>query len=187
MVVAAAGNIDHGALVKETERLLGHLRPADARPSRRRASMPGRRWPSGPLDQTHVALAFPGVSYHDEDLYALQVLSCVLGGGMSSRLFQEVREARGLCYAVFAHTAAFADCGILSIYAATAPEKSAELIAVTGDVIASMADRIDEAEVQRARAQIKASLVMSLESASGAPTRSRASSWRSSACLTFRR
>jgi predicted Zn-dependent peptidase len=167
LVVSAAGAIDHGALVREAERLLADLRPAAARGSTAPSFTPGQALAERPLDQAHVALAFPGVSYHDAELYTLQVLSCALGGGMSSRLFQEAREERGLCYAIFAHAAAFADCGLVSVYAATTPDKTGELIAVTADVIASMADRVEEAEVVRARAQIKASLVMSLESAAG--------------------
>ncbi len=167
IVVAAAGNIDHRALVAEAERQMAAFTPAPAPGHSAPAFTAGPSLAERPLDQTHIALAFPGVGYHSEDLYAMQVLSCVLGGGMSSRLFQEVREQRGLCYSVFAHTAAYADCGILSVYAATAPDKAGELLDVTGDVILSMTDRIDEAEVARARAQIKASLVMSLESASG--------------------
>jgi predicted Zn-dependent peptidase len=167
MVVAAAGAVDHAALVAEAERLLGARSSAPSPVPAPPAFRPGPSLAERPLDQTHVALAFPGVSYHDDDLYTLQVLSCALGGGMSSRLFQEVREERGLCYAVFSHAMAFADCGLFSVYAATAPDKTAELVAVTGDVMASMADRVAEAEVARARAQIKASLVMSLESAAG--------------------
>jgi len=167
LVVAAAGAIGHDALVREAERLLGGVKSAAAPALTAPAFAAGQALAERPLDQVHVALAFPGVSYHDEELYTLQVLSCALGGGMSSRLFQDVREDRGLCYAIFAHTTAFADCGLLSVYAATAPDKTGELIAVTSDVIASMADRVDEAETARARAQIKASLVMSLESAAG--------------------
>jgi predicted Zn-dependent peptidase len=167
MVVAAAGSIDHAALVSEVGRLLGARTPAAAPALSQPLFRPGPTLAERPLDQTHVALAFPGVSYHDDDLYALQVLACALGGGMSSRLFQELREERGLCYAIFAHASAFADCGLLSVYAATAPDKVAELMQVAGDVMVSMADRVSEAEVARARAQIKASLVMSLESAAG--------------------
>ena len=85
---------------------------------------------------------------------------------MSSRLFQEVREKRGLCYSVFAFASSYADGGNISVYAATAPDKSAELVSVTSDVILSLMDDIENDEVDRTKAQIKASLVMSLESAS---------------------
>jgi predicted Zn-dependent peptidase len=111
-------------------------------------------------------LTFPAVGYHHDDVYVLQVLSMLLGGGMSSRLFQEVREKRGLCYSVFSSASAYEDVGLLSVYAATAPDKADELINVASDTMLSIIDVVDEAEVARAKAQLKAGLVMSLESAS---------------------
>jgi predicted Zn-dependent peptidase len=120
-----------------------------------------------PLDQTHIALGLPGVSYHDRDVYTMQVLSGVLGGGMSSRLFQELREERGLCYAVYSYAASYEDSGILTVYAATAPDKAEALVSVMSDVMLSLTEDIPEREVARAAAQIKAGLVMNLESASG--------------------
>jgi predicted Zn-dependent peptidase len=95
-----------------------------------------------------------------------QVLSTLLGGGMSSRLFQEVREKRGLCYSVFSSASSYEDSGLFSVYAATAPNKVNELTNVAADTMLSVIDRVDEAEVARAKAQLKAGLVMSLESAS---------------------
>jgi predicted Zn-dependent peptidase len=155
-------------------------------PPRRRAPPPASaaepRSPR-PLDQTHVVLTFPAVGYHHDDVYVLQVLSMLLGGGMSSRLFQEVREKRrGLCYSVFSCASAYEDIGLLSVYAATAPDKADELINVASDTMLSMIEQVDEAEVARAKAQLKAGLVMSLESASARANQLAASSWRLARC-----
>jgi predicted Zn-dependent peptidase len=167
IVVAAAGRIEHEALVQEASRLLGSI-PAAAAPARIAPAFGGggASLAERPLDQAHIVLTFPGVGYHDDDVYVMQVLSVLLGGGMSSRLFQEVREKRGLCYSVFSCTSAYEDSGLFSVYAATAPGKADELTRVTSDTMMSVVDQVDEAEVARAKAQLKAGLVMSLESAS---------------------
>jgi predicted Zn-dependent peptidase len=166
IVVCAAGNIDHQSLARETEKLLGHLE---------RGSNPQRQSPmfaaearteQKPLDQTHIVLGFAAPNYKDPRIYHLQVLSSVLGGGMSSRLFQEVREKRGLCYSVFAYGTSYEDVGQLGVYAATAPEHTPELIDVTADVMLSMGKAVTEKEIARAKAQLKTSLVMNLENAS---------------------
>jgi predicted Zn-dependent peptidase len=167
MVVAAAGNIDHQALAKAAETLLGGL-PAGEQPFRGApAFMADTRLSQKPLDQTHVVLSFPGPGYKHPDIYRLQVLSSLLGGGMSSRLFQEVREKRGLCYSVFSYASAYEDTGQFGVYAATSPDDTPELVDVTARVMLSVARDVSEAEVARAKAQLKASLVMNLESASG--------------------
>ena len=166
IVVAAAGRIEHEALVQEASRSLGSI-PAAAAPARTAPAFGGG--PSlaeRPLDQAHIVLSFPGVGYHDDDVYVMQVLSVLLGGGMSSRLFQEVREKRGLCYSVFSCASSYEDSGLFSVYAATAPGKADELTRVTSDTMMSVLDAVDEAEIARAKAQLKAGLVMSLESAS---------------------
>ena len=167
MVIAAAGNIDHDLLHQETQRRLSNV-PTGAgiywvAPKFRG----GLQVAVKPIDQTHMVLGFPGPGYRDDEIYAVQLLASILGGGMSSRLFQEVREKRGLCYSVFAYAAAYADSGLLSVYAATAPDKLAELNTVVADVMLSLCDGVSQEEVQRAKAQLKASLVMNLESASG--------------------
>jgi predicted Zn-dependent peptidase len=166
IVVAAAGRIEHEALVQEAARLLGSVPDAAAAARTAPSFGGGASLASRPLDQTHVVLTFPAVGYHHDDVYVLQVLSMLLGGGMSSRLFQEVREKRGLCYSVFSCASAYEDVGLLSVYAGTAPDKADELINVASDTMLSIIDVVDEAEVARAKAQLKAGLVMSLESAS---------------------
>ncbi len=166
IVVCAAGNIDHQKFVKETEKLFGHLSPGHA-PQRQPPSFVAvSQLEQKPLDQTHIVLAFPAPNYRDPKVYQLQVLSNILGGGMSSRLFQEVREKRGLCYSVFAYGTAYEDVGQLGIYAATSPENTAELIEVSSEVILSTGNTILENEIARAKAQLKTSLVMNLENAS---------------------
>jgi predicted Zn-dependent peptidase len=166
MVVAAAGNIDHDALVKETEKRLGHLAEGTA-PTRDEPAFGAQSFIAAkPLDQTHVVLNFGAPSYKDPAIYDLQVLSSVLGGGMSSRLFQEVREKRGLCYSVFSFATAYEDTGALGVYAATSPDHTPELIEVTSRVMLETASNVTKEEVHRAKAQLKTTLVMNLESAS---------------------
>jgi predicted Zn-dependent peptidase len=111
-------------------------------------------------------LSFPAPGYRDPEIYQLQILSNILGGGMSSRLFQELREKRGLCYSVFSFGSAFEDAGQIGIYAATAPEQTPELLSVTSQVMKDVTGKVTDSEVARAKAQLKASLVMNLESAS---------------------
>jgi predicted Zn-dependent peptidase len=166
IVVCAAGNIDHQALAKETEKLLGHLERG-ANPQRQSPHFASEsRTEQKPLDQTHIVLGFAAPNYKDPRIYQLQVLSSLLGGGMSSRLFQEVREKRGLCYSVFAYGTSYEDVGQLGVYAATSPENTSELIDVTADVMLSTAKAVTEKEIARAKAQLKTSLVMNLENAS---------------------
>ncbi len=166
MVVAAAGRIDHDPLVELADKLFSRFKPGREASRSLPVFKGGPSLASRPLDQTHVVLCFPSLGYHDEDIYAVQVLSGVLGGGMSSRLFQEVRERRGLCYSVFSSASAYEDSGLLTVYAATAPDKAGELASVATDVMLSLADGVEADEIARAKAQIKAGLVMSLESAS---------------------
>jgi hypothetical protein len=106
--------------------------------------------------QAHLVLTFAAPSYRDPDIYVLQVLSNILGGGMSSRLFQEVREKRGLCYSVFSFGSAYEDAGQVGVYAATSPEHSNELLDLTTGIMLSVAAEVTEAEVARAKAQLKA-------------------------------
>ena len=166
MIVAAAGAVDHDAVVRLSERLFGHLeaRPAvETDPARFTG---GERRVVRPLEQAHFALALEGPGWRDEDLYMAQIQATVLGGGMSSRLFQEAREKRGLCYAIFAQAHAHDDTGMFTIYAGTAEAKVAELAELTVDELRRAADDMTAAEIARARAQMRAGLLMGLESPS---------------------
>ncbi len=166
IVVCAAGNIDHQAFARETEKLFGHMERGSAPQRQSPQFASGSSIEQKPLDQTHIVLGFAAPNYRDPRIYQLQVLSSALGGGMSSRLFQEVREKRGLCYSVFAYGTSYEDVGQLGVYAATSPDHTPELIEVTADVMLSMGRSVSEKEVARAKAQLKTSLVMNLESAS---------------------
>ncbi|HTR18007.1 MAG TPA: pitrilysin family protein [Acetobacteraceae bacterium] len=116
------------------------------------------------LDQVHIVLGFPGVAYSDPDYYAVLLLSTLLGGGMSSRLFQEIREKRGLVYSIYSFTAPYTDGGLFGIYAGTGEREAEELVPVTLEELRKVQAALDEREIARARAQVKASLLMSLES-----------------------
>ena len=111
----------------------------------------------------HIALALSGVPQTDPSLYSVQVFNNALGGGMSSRLFQEAREKRGLCYSIYSFHSAYADAGMFGLYAGTDAADSAGLMRLVVDEIANTAETISEAEVARAKAQMKAGLLMALE------------------------
>ncbi len=166
MILAAAGAVDHDTIVAAAEKLFGHLppgRPDIVEPGR---FLGGERLEVRPLEQVHFALAFETPGYRDDDIYTAQVYSTALGGGMSSRLFQEARENRGLCYTIFAQTGAYADTGLTTIYAGTAADQIGDLAGLTIDEMKRAATDMTEAEVARARAQMKAGLLMGLESPS---------------------
>ncbi len=166
ILVSAAGAIEHEQLVDLAQSALASL-PAEAGPKWDGASYQGGvSVVEKPLEQTHVVLCFEAPGYLSEDIYALQILSGILGGGMSSRLFQEVREKRGLCYSIFSYASAYEDTGLMNVYAATGPGETAELIDVVSDQLRNVAGSVTEQEVNRARAQLKAGLMMSLESSS---------------------
>jgi predicted Zn-dependent peptidase len=166
MVLSAAGAVDHDRLVDLAARSFTSLpdyRGAPAEPARYEG---GDLREDKDLEQVHLVLGFPGVSYTDPDYYAASTLSTMLGGGMSSRLFQEIREKRGLVYTVYSFASSFADGGIFGVYAGTGEDEVAELMPVLCDEIVKAADTLTEDEVARARAQLKASILMGLESTS---------------------
>jgi predicted Zn-dependent peptidase len=115
------------------------------------------------LEQAHVAYAFPGLSNRDPDYFVAQIYATALGGGTSSRLFQEAREKRGLCYSIYAFSNGFLDSGFLGVYVGTGENEAAEISAVIAGEMAAVADNLSEAEVARARAQLKVSLLMGME------------------------
>tara|TARA_Y100000389_G_scaffold48689_1_gene44016 strand:- start:117 stop:1361 length:1245 start_codon:yes stop_codon:yes gene_type:complete len=115
------------------------------------------------LEQVNLVLGFKSNSYLDDQYYAGQILSSILGGGMSSRLFQEVREKRGLAYSIYAFNMSYLDDGVFGIYAGTTPEQTNELIKVTKEEIFKSSNKIEEFELSRAKNQVKSSLIMSLE------------------------
>jgi predicted Zn-dependent peptidase len=164
MVVTAAGQVDHDAFVDLVHRRFTEL-PSEADGSYEPASYAGGEFRDDrDLEQVHFVLGFPGVSHDDPDYYAAAVLSTLLGGGMSSRLFQEVREKRGLAYAISSFSSSFLDGGVFGIYTGTGENEVADMVPVLVDQIGSVLEPAPEEEVRRARAQMKAGLLMSLES-----------------------
>jgi predicted Zn-dependent peptidase len=164
MVVAAAGAVDHQAVVAEVERRFATFNgPANAAPEP--ASFGGgNHVEKRELEQVHIALALPGVSQTDPSLFSLQVFTSVVGGGMSSRLFQEAREKRGLCYSIYTFHVPYTDVGMFGLYAGTDAADASELMQVVVDEIANAAATVSEREIARAQAQMKAGLLMALES-----------------------
>lgn len=164
MVVTAAGNITHDKLLTLTDK---YFRLADSQAVK--PYEPGKykggdiRVPRD-LEQLHLLFGLPAISVKSPDYYTGQLYSVILGGGMSSRLFQEVREKRGLAYTVYSSLSAYDDCGMLTLYAATSPEKGSELSGVLCDQLVAMAQSISDAEFTRAKNQLRADLLMSRES-----------------------
>lgn len=166
MILAAAGGVDHDAIVAQAEAMFGHLtaRPQKAfEPARFQG---GERREVKDLEQVHFAMAFDAPGYRHPDVYTAQVYAMTMGGGMSSRLFQKIREERGLCYSIFAQSGAYEDAGQITLYAGTSAEEIDDLAALTMDELKRAADDMSEAEVARAKAQIKAGMLMGLESPS---------------------
>jgi predicted Zn-dependent peptidase len=168
MILAAAGAVDHDAIVRQAEALFGHLPRVERAAGLLQPAkfIGGERRATKALEQVHFALALEGPTYRDPAIYTAQIYATALGGGMSSRLFQEIRENRGLCYTIFAQAGAYEDTGMTTIYAGTSAEQIAELAHVTIDEMKRAADDMSDAEVARARAQMKAGMLMGLESPS---------------------
>ncbi len=164
MVLSASGRVEHEALVELAEATFGELRPDSSTAKEPARYVGGDFRQKRELEQVHLALGFDGVAFDHPDYFAAQVLSVVLGGGMSSRLFQEVREKRGLAYSVFSFAASYLDSGLFGIYAATSDTLVPELLPVICDQVGEVAAAASEEECARARAQLKAGLMMSLES-----------------------
>lgn len=167
MILSAAGAVDHDEIVKQAAALFGHLSPIATPALIQPAKFGGsERREHKALEQVHFALGLEGPDYRDPAIYTAQIYATTLGGGMSSRLFQEVRENRGLCYTIFAQAGAYEDTGLTTIYAGTSAEQIDELAIITIDEMKRAADDMSEAEVARARTQMKAGLLMGLESPS---------------------
>ncbi len=164
VVVAAAGKLEHQAILDLVQQHFADL-PGEQPPAMQPGAYQGGEFrEERDLDQVHIVLGFPSIAYGDPDYYPTLLLSTLLGGGMSSRLFQEVREKRGLVYAIYSFTAPFLDGGLFGVYAGTGESEAAELIPVTLEELRKVRTGVGEGELARARAQVKASLMMSLES-----------------------
>ena len=171
-VVAVAGNIDHATVVRQVRRAFaaadlvgGETLPSSPRGGdRRTGSTGGVRVIRRTTEQANLVLGMPGVSRVDERRYALGVLNAALGGGMSSRLFQEVREKRGLAYSVYSYHAQYADTGLFGLYAGCVPRKVDDVLAICREELAKVAaDGITADELERGKGQLRGSLVLGLE------------------------
>ncbi|MAZ98529.1 MAG: peptidase M16 [Rhodospirillaceae bacterium] len=163
MVFSAAGNVDHEDLVDRVQLQFSSL-PQKAVSKIEPANYLGGDWRQyKDLEQVHLILGFPAATFYDPDFYAQQVLSMLLGGGMSSRLFQEVREKRGLVYSIYSFTSAYRDSGMLGIYAGTGEREIQELIPVVCEELLTIIDCDLDSEVQRSKTQLRSGLLMSRE------------------------
>lgn len=166
LILSAAGAVDHDEIVRLAEAAFGHLTPMPgAHPQAGQFAGGERRVVKG-LEQAHFTLALEAPGYRSDDIYTAQIFATALGGGMSSRLFQEIREKRGLCYTIYSQVGSYDDTGLLTVYAGTSAEDLPELVGLTIDELRRSADTLSEAELARARAQMKAGLLMGLESPS---------------------
>ncbi|TYR31865.1 insulinase family protein [Mesorhizobium microcysteis] len=166
MVVVAAGGVRHDDFVREVEKRLGTFRPNAQVEAPHNATYTGGDYrEKRDLMDAQIVLGFEGRAYHVRDFYASQVLSMILGGGMSSRLFQEVREKRGLCYSVYAFHWGFSDTGVFGVHAATGKSDISKLVPVIIQELQRAGESISQEELNRARAQYRAGLMMSHESA----------------------
>lgn len=166
MIVAAAGNIDHERLVELAAAAFETL-PCSPASGWEKAHYRGGDWrEEKALEQVHLIIGFPSLAYHDPRFYAMSVLSALLGGGMSSRLFQEIREKRGLVYSIYTFPATYSDTGLFGIYAGTSADAAGELVPLVCEQLVAVAERIGDDEVARARAQLKSGILMALESTS---------------------
>ena len=164
IVVSAAGRIEHDKLVEMAEAAFRSL-PRQAESPVEAASYRGGDFrEERDLEQLHLIIGFNGISVHDPDYYAHSVLSTLLGGGMSSRLFQEVREKRGLVYSIYSFAGTYQDGGLFGVYAGTSPDQARELVPILCHEICRVARDVTEDELARARAQLKAGTLMALES-----------------------
>jgi len=166
MILSAAGAVDHDAIVRQAEAIFAGAAPRGAQKVQPALWQGVERREVKDLEQVHFAFALEGPGYLDPDLYVAQIYASAMGGGMSSRLFQKIREERGLCYSIFAQAGAHDDTGMVTIYAGTSAEDIGALCDLTMAELKRAADDMTEAEVARARAQMKAGLLMGLESPS---------------------
>jgi predicted Zn-dependent peptidase len=169
IVVVAAGNLDHAHVVRRVKAGFAAFGEV-TEPAPRRATQPAVAVRGGRIEvrvkdteQAHVVLGCRGLPREDERRFALAVLNNVIGGGMSSRLFQQIREKRGLAYSVYSYTSEFADTGLFAVYAGCAPGKVDEVLALTRDELAGVGRDISVAEVARGKGMLKGSLVLGLE------------------------
>ena len=167
MLLVASGAVDHDALVAEAERHIPDVRTALSPVRNKPVWTGGRCIETRQLEQSHVIAGFAAPAATDNDRYALMLLSNLYGGGMASRLFQQVREQRGLCYSIFSFAQMFSDAGVFGIYAGTAAEDVNEMLTVSSAALQEMKHNMSDEEIARGKSQMRASILMGQESVSG--------------------
>jgi len=163
MTLVSSGAVDHDAIVELAERVFAGVPAGQGATPAAARYVGGEIRDESDLEQAHLAFAFPGVTSHSPDYYAAQVYVTALGGGVSSRLFQEVREKRGLCYAISAFASSSKDTGTFGVYTGTSAEDAGEIAPVIAGEMAAMAENVTESEVARAKAQMRSSMLMGYE------------------------
>jgi predicted Zn-dependent peptidase len=174
IVLAAAGNVDHERLCELAASLLGPSGKALELPHRPSAGglLPGRRFQLKETEQFHVCVCGPGLARADDDRFALSLLDVMLGGTASSRLFQEIRERRGMAYSVYSYHSAYAECGQVGVYVGTRPENLEECLSIVRQETAAMAaGDLRPGELERAKRHLTGRVLLSLESTSARMSR----------------
>ncbi|AFX98266.1 insulinase family protein [Candidatus Endolissoclinum faulkneri L2] len=165
-VLAVAGLVDHEQLVNIVAKRFNTLPKGTMKEVDFCHYVGGEIRVERELEQLHIILGFRGTSFFDPDFYTIQVLSVIYGGGMSSRLFQEVREKRGLAYSIYSFTSAYLDDGLFGVYLGTGVKEVVDAIPIVCEQLMLIPDTLNESELARAKVQIKSSLLMSRESTS---------------------
>jgi predicted Zn-dependent peptidase len=172
IVVAAAGNVDHGSLVELVAQAVERRgEPANGRPKVRpplvKDPKPGLRFQRKDTEQYHVCIGAPGISRSDRRRFAASILDAILGGSASSRLFQEIREKRGMAYAVYSFLSQYTDTGQVGVYVGTREDNLVETLAITAEQISDIAGgNLPERELRRAKENLKGRILLSMESTS---------------------
>jgi predicted Zn-dependent peptidase len=176
VVIAAAGNIEHNRLVRMLQRAQSQQRPPAGGPRVRRPLLkpppPGVRFVRKDTEQYHVCLGAPGISRSDRRRFAASLLDAILGGSASSRLFQEIREKRGMAYSVYSFASQYTDTGLVGVYIGTREENLAPCLEIAGQQLADIAaGNVRPAELARAKENLKGRIMLSMESTSNRMSR----------------
>ena len=164
MVVSAAGKIDHDIFVEKISNSMKNLPKGNLKERLKSNYIGGEYREQKDLEQIHLVLGFKGLDYHDDDFYALQIYSAIMGAGGSSRLFQEIREKRGLVYSIYSSAESFSDSGTFQIIAGTGKNEIKELLPALCNELLNSPKNLTEKEIDKSKAQLKTSTLMSLES-----------------------
>ena len=163
MVLVASGNVNHSELIELANKYIVKLRSFETKKVEKQKYTGGYVYKERDLEQTHIMMGYEGFSHNNNNKYKLKLLSTILGAGTSSRLFQEVREKRGLVYTVYSTNSQFRDTGTFGVYAACEQSKTKEVISIVKEELVKIQDDINTDELNKAKMQLKASILMSLE------------------------